>query len=50
MERSVPLPRIFKSIENCGLSSELFDEDLYSIKYRYKVIPKIISSYAKKYL
>lgn len=37
-------------IEKLGLSEKIFDEDLYSIKYRYKLIPKVISAYVKRYL
>jgi hypothetical protein len=47
---SIPLPNIFKLIESHGLSSELFDDDLYSIKYKYQIILKIISQYVKKYV
>ncbi len=47
---SVPLPKIFKSIETIGLSSEFFDDDLYAVKYRYKIITKLISIYAKKFI
>jgi hypothetical protein len=49
MQISVPLPKIFKSIDSIGLSSEFFDDDLYAIKYRHKIITKLISFYAKKF-
>lgn len=39
----VPLPKIFKLIENMGLSVDIFDEDLYAVKYRYNIITKVIS-------
>lgn len=35
MEIRVSLPKIFRLVENLGLSVKVFDEDLYSIKYRY---------------
>lgn len=44
------LPKIFKFVETQGLKFYTFDEDLHSIKYKYKIIPKIISIYVKKYL
>ena len=44
------MPNIFKLIENHGLSSQLFDDDLYSIKYKYQIILKVISQYVKKYI
>lgn len=50
MQLSIPLPNIFKLIENHGLSGELFDDDLYAIKYKYKIILKVISQYLKKYV
>ena len=46
----VPITRIFKSLKSIGLSSERFDVDLYSIRQRHMIIPKIISTYAKKFL
>jgi len=47
---NIPLPNIFKLVENHGLSSELFDDDLYSIKYKYQITLKVISQYLKKYV
>ena len=47
---SIPLPNIFKLVENHGLSSDLFDDDLKSIKYKYQNILKVISQYLKKYV
>lgn len=47
---NIPLPNIFKLVENHGLRSELFDDDLYSIKYKYQIILKVISQYLKKYV
>lgn len=46
----IPLPNIFKLVESHGLSSDLFDDDLYSIKYKHKIILKVISQYIKKYV
>lgn len=50
VQLSIPLPSIFKLVENHGLNSELFDDDLYSIKYKYQIILKVISQYLKKYV
>ena len=46
----VRIPKIFKQLESIGLSSDKFDQDLYAIRHRHKIIPKIIATYVKKYL
>ena len=46
----VPLPNLFKALTKLGMSAELFDEELYAIKYRHHVILKIISAYMRKNL
>lgn len=47
---SVELPKIFRAIDTYGLNFEHFDEELYSVRYRYNIITKLISRYAKKFL
>ena len=50
MTLQVDIPRIFKNIAYHGMSVEMFDEELYSIRSRYKIIPKLIAKYASKFL
>ena len=47
---SIPLPNIFKFVDIHGLNSELFDDDLYAIKYKSQIILKVLSQYLKKYI
>lgn len=49
-EVKVPLPNLFKQIHKLGMSAELFDEELYAIKYRHRVILKVISTYIRRNL
>lgn len=44
------LPTLFNYIQNYGINAKLFDEDLYAIKYRYRLIQKLISKYVKKFV
>ncbi len=47
---SVPLPKIFKNIDQLGMFSEIFDEELYAIKNKHFLIEKLICSYVKRHL
>ena len=39
---SISVPKIFRKCEHLGISSEEFDDDLYSIKSRHLLITKIL--------
>jgi hypothetical protein len=50
LEISVPLPKIFRFIDSMGLQEKIFDEELYAIKYRHHIIPRVIASYIKRFI
>jgi len=43
LQKQVAIPKIFKAIEQHGFNFEIFDDDLYSIKYKHFLITKLIS-------
>jgi hypothetical protein len=50
LEISVPLPKIFRFIDSMGLNDKIFDEELYAIKYRHHIIPRVIANYIKRFI
>ena len=43
LTKQVAIPKIFKAIEQHGFNFEIFDDDLYSLKYKHFLITKLIS-------
>ena len=46
---NVPLDKVFKLLEEEGLTKDNFDDELFGIRNRYELITRAISRYVKKF-